>query len=110
MFNALPFYFYMIFPSFAVVILTIIPVIAGRFIKFGDLSEIVLVKMRQAVGMLEARGERRLLHREVKSLRVLRIPAGIGNMQFFQIKGATICDFYSNISICTINLLLCVKI
>lgn len=43
-------------------------------------------------------------------MQVLRIPAGIGNASFFNVRKETMCDFYSYIVGNTINLLLTVKI
>lgn len=109
MYNLLPFYFYLVFPFFAGAILVETP-IGYFFLEIGDVAEIVVKQMNQLQGFVKVGKIRNFLRKKIKSIAVIRAPAGIGNSTLFFIRGAAMCDFYYNILDNTINLLLSVNL
>lgn len=110
MFRVLPFYFYLIFPIFAGAIVIVTPIITYLLLEVGDVSEIVVKQMSLVVGAVREGKKRKFLQKEVKSMKVIRAPAGMGNSQFVLIRKATICGFYYHVLGNTINLLLSVHV
>lgn len=110
MYHVLPIYFYVIFPIFAVLLFSVTPIMGYLLLEFGDGSENVVKLMEQVAGLVRDGRKRKFLQKEVKSVKVLRAPAGMGNSHLFLVRRATMCDFYYHILGNTINLILTVHV